>query len=233
MKTLISIIVSFFILPVLYGQTLENTYSATPSYWRINADDGVYVVSNNTTGAVEFFNDSHGSLQSNSFSNLVQISYPSDKLVDNDNGIEFIVAVNNNNVIEYTLRDDDGSIILGPSSGMYIFQSGTGAKLRSENSIYSLNGDYFNSFNEQEDNTTIGIDNGSTAQLLPAYPNPAVNNVNIPYNAGYLQIYNTNGQLLNRYHFTTSGVLQYSTPTQAGTYFYKNNGLQAGSFVVQ
>lgn len=230
-KITLTVIFILTFIEIFAQLPLEKNYSETPYYQRVSENEGVYYTLNQNTGEINFYNDNHQKIQSNNIANGVTLLYPSKKTIDNDNDIEFIIGINVGGIIEYSLRDDDGTMIIGPNTNMAIFQASDGAKLRADNNIYTLTGDYQALFNLENDETT-GINYESIDNLLPPYPNPSGSSVNIPHNVGLLEIYNTNGQLIDSKQFNQSGIYMFNTKT-SGNYIYKINGEQIGRFIIQ
>ncbi len=206
-----------------------------------------YYTFNNATNVIEIFDSNHSSIQSITFPETPnKIIYLTDKLFNNDDGLEILYSTFNNSTItsDIKLINEQGIIIQTISNKRYarIFKSDEnsfklsvsgigipspgGSTYQLDFDIYSLSGTL--SLLQQEDylkNSFIG------------YPNPAESYINISNKLasgekGVLEIFDVNGKKVIEKNVIggNNEIILDVTELSNGVYIYKLNG-QTNRFI--
>jgi hypothetical protein len=237
----------FLASPSMAQITLEHTYTGvSAAYINLPVAGYKYYVMDVANSQCRMYNNDHSvwktinlSVPSNYY--LYDIQYVTENLFNTDNSIEllYVSYIYNSALAYYTydtrIANESGTVLLSiPGGGYsYIYPAQTGSKLfiwtynyavspyTVNTSVYTIPG--------QVNTAAIDYPEYSTQQFRSAYPNPAKNEVTIPYTLpsnvkqAELKLYAMNGQLVKSFviDHTFSSILVPTSELPAGMYMYR------------
>ena len=178
---------------------------------------------------------------------ITDILFPSNKLFNTDELIEFIIRAHNVDMNQYSMKlFNENNVLIhdfGERSTAWLASDGESAKLLIGTSEYSFSTKLTTYTTDiyqlpgTVSSKSIAIN--SAERSNPPYPVPAANYINIPYTLepgeqSVIRIYNTGGRLMEQrdMDFSFNNLLIDVDSYQSGVYVYEYNGI-SGRFIVK
>lgn len=239
--------------------TLEHTYTGvSAAYINLPVAGYKYYVMDVAKGQCRLYNSDHSLWKTITLSlptnyTLYDLQYVTENLFNTDNSIEmlYVSYIYNSTLAYYTydtrIANESGTVLLSvPGAGYsYAYPAQTGSKLFMWVYDYSVSPSKVNTivYSIPGQTEAIGINDfpvDKQASLLKAFPNPATNEVTIPYNLpanvnqAELKLYNVNGIMVKSFTIdhTFSTINVQTGDLAAGIYLYRieSDGFKSETF---
>lgn len=252
----ISIILAVFVISAYHSQgqiNYEHTYTGvSAAYIHLPVAGYKYYVMDVANCQCRMYNNDHSLWKTINLSipsgyYLCDIQFVTEDLFNTDNTIEMLyVSYNYNTTLKYYTYDtrivnEYGTLLLSmPYAGYsYIYPAETGSKLFMWIYDFSIFPETVNTMVYSIPGKLNSVVTGSSDELKSsqhsAYPNPAINEVTIPYalpsniNQAELKLYSTNGLLVKSFtvDHTFNSILLKTSELPAGLYVYR---IESGTY---
>jgi hypothetical protein len=233
----------------LQGQiTPEHTYpGVSAAYINLPVSGYKYYVMDVVNSQCRLYNNDHSLWKTITLNipanyTLYDIQYVTENLFNTDNSIEllYVSYIYNSTLAYYTydtrIANENGTTLLSvPGAGYsYVYPAQTGSKLFLWVYNYSVSPSTVNTiiYSIPGQTSAYGIGDSPVAKqvlLLKAFPNPAINEVTIPYslpatvNQAELKLFNMNGNIVKSFtvDHTFSNITVQTGDLAAGIYLYR------------
>lgn len=233
-KTFKLLIITLLVTLQSYSQlTLEQSYYGYCQGYRISADDFVFTTC--IKNELKIYSSTHAILHTVSLPGPAKnfyIQLVTKTLFNNDNDYEIVYSYQDSITYKPFVKviQNNGNVLYEGPGTIAFLKSNTITKmitnsdyLTSDAKVYSLPGEIIPNY--------IGKKEATNAD--PAYPNPSINFITIPYilstYTGSLTIYNANMQQVAKYAIdnTFKDLLIDTTTLPSGMYFYNTSNSQS------